>query len=102
MNTITIGNDQRLLLDADPQWITQEIQGRRKDGLSVCLVIRIQDGDLNLSLSTPSGAKGDGGGRAPNARERAVLDLWSDLGLNDADFSPGAVIAFLRKLRSLL
>ena len=99
MNTITIGNDQRLLSDADPQWITQQIQGRRKDGLSVCLVIQIQEGDLNISLSNPSGG---GGGRGPNARERAVLDLWSDSGLNDADFSPGAVISFLRRLRNLL
>jgi hypothetical protein len=102
MGTITIGSDQRTLDGADPQWITQEIQGRRKDGLSVCVVVRIQTEGLNLTLSTPWCAKGAGGGRSPNPRERAILDLWSELGLNEGDFSPGSVVAFLRRLRGLL
>lgn len=101
MSTIRIGTDERDLRDADPQWITQEIQGRRKDGQSVCVVIQIRTSDLSMTLATP-GCGGGGGGRLPNRREREVFDLWEELGLGEMGFDPGRVVAFVKRVSRYL
>jgi hypothetical protein len=98
MNTISIGNDSRPLEQADPEWITQQINGRRKDGLPVCVRVSIHTAELNLTYSTPTCASSGGGGRPPTAREREILDLWGKHGLNELDFAPGNVVAFVRQV----
>lgn len=103
MSTIRIGNDERPLDQADPQWITQEIHGRQRDGQRLCVRVSIKTEDLNIGLTTPAcGGGGGGGGRPPTQRERSVLDLWNELGLNRADFEPGAVVAFVQRVRKYL
>jgi hypothetical protein len=103
MNTISIGAESRTLEQADPDWITQQISGRRKDGQSVCVRVSIHTPELNLSCITPACASsGGGGGRPPTAREREILELWAKHGLNDGDFSPGNVVAFVRQVLRLL
>lgn len=102
MSVICIGADRCPLDEADPQWITQEIQGRRNDGQDVCVVVRVEVEGLNVTLSTPACAKGGGGGRAPTQRERVIFDLWREQGLDEPNFTPGAVIAFLKRLRNLM
>lgn len=97
MNTISIGNDTRQLDQADPEWITQGINQRRKDGLSVCVRVQIQTGDLRISFSTPTCGGGGGGGRLPTPKERELLDLWTKHGLNEQGFSPGGVVAFVKQ-----
>ena len=42
------------------------------------------------------------GGRQPTNREQAVLDLWHKHKLNDADFSPGGVVAFVKQVSQFL
>lgn len=101
MSTIRIGTDERDLRDADPQWITQEIQGRRKDGLRVCVVVQIRTADISMTLATP-GCGGAGGGRPPNRREREVFELWEELGLDEQGFEPGKVVAFVKRVIRLL
>lgn len=101
MNTISIGNDTRPLDQADPEWITQEIIQRRKDGLSVCVRIQIRTDDLGMTLSTPA-CGGGGGGRPPTSRERELLDLWNKHGLNEEGFSPGSVVAFVKQALRLI
>jgi hypothetical protein len=104
MNTISIGNESRPLEQADPEWITQQIQRRRQDAASVCVRVQINSSDLNISFATtPSCASsGGGGGRPPNAREREVLDLWAKHGLTDPQFSPGGVVAFVKQVLRLI
>jgi hypothetical protein len=103
MSTIKIGNDERELRDADPQWIAQEIKGRRKDGQAVCVTVRIDEPGATLSLCTPACrmSVGGGGGRAPNAREAAIFELWNKRGLNDGEVEPGEVIAFVQQVLRL-
>jgi len=101
MSTIRIGTDERDLRDADSQWITQEIQGRRRDGLAVCVVIQIRTADLSMTLATP-GCGGAGGGRLPNRREAEVLKLWEELGLGEPGFEPGSVVAFVKRVNRFL
>lgn len=102
MSSIRIGSDERNLEDADPHWITQEIQARRADGQAVCVIVNIVTDELNMRLSTPSCGGGGGGGRAPTAREKAIFDLWHERRLDEADFSPGNVVAFIKQLRNYL
>jgi hypothetical protein len=75
MVTVTIGSDSRSLQDADPRWVTQAVRGRRKDGQSVCVRVRIQQPGADVALHTLNCGSGFGGGRAPNAREQQILML---------------------------
>lgn len=103
MNTISIGSESRPLEQADAEWITQQINGRRKEGQPVCVRVVIHTAQLNLSYATPAfPSTGRGGGRPPTAREREILDLWAKHGLNEGDFAPGNVVAFVKQVLRLI
>lgn len=102
MIKVKIGESERDLSDATPQWINEQINRRRNDGVSVCVRVFINTDSLNIKLSTPtcgSGGGGGGGGRPPTRQEREVFALWDKLHLNTADFSGGNLVAFLKQLR---
>ena len=94
---VSIAGDERSLQDASPDWITQQVERRRRDGLRVCVTVTIKTGELDMRLSTPE-CGGGGGGRAPTTREAQVFNLWTKLHLNHPGWSPGNVIAFLRQV----
>ena len=100
MSTIEIGGETQDLCSFEEHWVNQQINRRRKDGLPVHVVVRIQTSGVDLRLSTP-GAGGGGGGvyRPPNQRESEIIDLWNHQRLNSADFSGGNLIAFLKQVR---
>jgi hypothetical protein len=87
--------------DAEEGWITQQIIGRRGAGERVCVTVGIHTSDVNAGLSTPGCAFG-GGSRQPNDDEARIIDLWDRRGLNDPNFAPGNLIAFLHQLARLL
>lgn len=99
--TVRIGGETRNLEEASESWINQQINRRRAEGQNVCAEVSISTSGLNLRLATPGCGSG-GGGRPPTANERAVLDLWSKLGLLSSDFTGGNLVAFLKQLRRLL
>jgi hypothetical protein len=94
---VSIAGDERSLQDASPDWITQQVERRRRDGLRVCVTVTIKTGELDMRLSTPE-CGGGGGGRAPTVREAQVFNFWTKLHLNQPGWSPGNVIAFLRQV----
>jgi hypothetical protein len=98
MITIRIAEEERQLDAVDEQWINQQINRRRADGQSVCVIVTVHKDDLDMVLSTPNCASG-GGGRPPRPREKEVFDLWNQRGLNDTDFTGGNLVAFLKQLR---
>ena len=102
MVTVTIGSDGRTGEEADPQWVTQEINRRRQDGQAVCVRVQIHEDGVAVALSTPDCSSRAGGGRPPNAKEQRIFDLWAQHRLNTNDFGPGELVAFLRQLRMLL
>lgn len=102
MVIVTIGSDSRAGEEADPQWVTQEINRRRQDGQAVCVRVQIHEDGVAVALSTPNCAGGGGGGRAPNAKEQRILDLWAQHRLTTNEFGTGELVAFLRQLRRLL
>lgn len=101
MITVTIAGESRENSNASESWITQSIVRRRRDNVPVCVKVSINLTGLNMLLSTPECTSGGGGGRAPNQNEREVFDLWNSLGLNNLDFPPGAVVAFLKRFRHI-
>ena len=102
MIIIRIGNDERELSSADGHWINQQINRRRDDGQTVCVRITIKEDDLDMVLSTPTCGASGGGGRPPHPREKEVFGLWNQRGLNNADFTGGNLVAFLKQLKRLL
>lgn len=100
MITVRIAEEERQLDAADEQWINQQINRRRADGQTVCVRVTVHKDDLDVVLSTPNCASG-GGGRPPRPREREVLDLWNQRGLNDTNFTGGNLVAFLKQLKRL-
>ena len=101
MITIKIGSSEQSYENADESWINQQINGRRRDGQSVCVRVVINNGSINMVLSTPNCATGGGGGRSPNLQEQRIFDLWDKHGLNKTDFHGGNLIAFLKQLRRI-
>jgi hypothetical protein len=104
MITIKIAEEERQLDTVDEQWINQQISRRRADGQSVCVRVTIQEGGLDMVLSTPNCGTSGGGGRPrpPRPQEKEVFDLWNQRGLNDADFTSGNLVAFLKQFKRLL
>lgn len=102
MSTIKITDVERQLDTADEQWINQQINRRRADGQFVCVRLTTHEGGLNIVLSTPNCATSGSGGRHPTPQENEVFDLWDQRGLNNADFTSGNLVAFLKQLKRLL
>jgi hypothetical protein len=100
--TITIGSSTRSIQEADESWINQNVNGRRRDGVAVCVQIRIQENGADLGLTTPGCPSGFGGGRSPNTLEQRIIDLWNERGLNASGFTGGNVVAFLHQLKKVL
>lgn len=106
MIRVQIGSAEQCLADdlrdLHEAWIVQQIQRRRRDGQSVCVRIFVHVGCINIVLSTPACPCYGGGGRPPSNTEREVFLCWSRLGLDRADFTAEAIVAFLCQLRSRL
>jgi hypothetical protein len=64
-STITIGSATKELKDADSAWIASQLNGRKHEG-PVCVRVRINTADVDISLS--SGGCAGGGGEAVDSR----------------------------------
>lgn len=95
--TVSIGNEQRNIEDADEQWIAQQIIERRKADKAVCVRVTVNKPHLNITLASADCPKGPGG-RRPNEDEAAVFEDWAKRGLDGSDFPPGQLIAFLKQV----
>jgi len=102
MIKIKIAEAERELDTIDESWINQQINRRRADGVTVCVQVVVKEGDVDMILATPTCAPSGGGNRPPRAREKMVFDLWNQRGLNDAHFTGGNLIAFLKQLKRIL
>jgi len=100
MITLKIGEEEREIGAIDEQWIAQQINQRREAGENVCVRVTIRQNNLNVSLATPTCPSG-GGGRAPRPEEEELLNLWNARHLNEASFTAGNLIAFLKQASRL-
>jgi hypothetical protein len=89
--------------DIEESWINRQISGLRGDHHPVCVRVTVNEGPLNLMLTTPDCAgSGGGGGRPPNAKEAETFALWERVGLNKSEFSGGNLVAFFKQLRQFI
>lgn len=102
MSTVKIGSSEQPLENADESWINNQINGRRRDGETVCVLVRLKEDPVDLILSTPNCGGGGGGSRLPNAQEERIIELWNKHGLNQREFQGGNLVAFLKQLRRIL
>lgn len=101
MSTVKIGTDERPLDNATPQWINQQINNRRDDGESVCVIVRLRDPYPELNLATPTcGGGGAGQTKQYSDRESAILALWRE-GMGQTGFTGGDLVAFLARLKTV-
>ncbi len=95
---VQIGTSERDINDIEPNWVNEQINRRKKDGVPICVRISIKQEDINISLATNDCPRGARGGRPPSKREKEILDLWDKLHLNEEFFSSGNLIAFLKQI----
>jgi len=96
--SVRIGGETRELDAASENWINDQLKRRRSGGQDVCVQVGVHAGDIQLSLTTPGCGGGLGGGRQANSRELDIIELWNRLHLNQATFTGGNLIAFLKQL----
>ncbi len=101
MVDVKIGESELGWDQVDESWVTQQINRRRAAGEVVCVRVRIAAPPLQMALATPTCAS-SGGGRAPNADERRIFDLWAQHRLDTIEFTGGNLLAFLRQLKRRL
>lgn len=100
MIRVRIGDSERELPTISENWINQQINRRKADGLSICVRVIIKDEQLNMSLSSAGCPQTATGGRSPTRYEKEIFDLWEKRGLNREDFHGGNLIAFLKQLKA--
>ena len=102
MITVKIGALEQDLENADPNWINQQINGLRRDGHTVCVIVKIHEDPIHMTLSTPTCPSMGGGGRPPNSLEQKIFDLWRKHHLDQIDIKTGFVVSFLNELRRVV
>lgn len=79
-------------------WLHQQIDGRRRAGEPVCVVISAHTDSVNITLATPDCGSGPGGNRPPNQTESEIFARWHGLVLDKGNFTAGNLWAFLQYL----
>ena len=100
--TLTVGTESRSLDSWNEAEIVQAINRQRRDGQVVCVRLHLTESCADIRLATPQCAGGGAGGRAPTECERRLFDLWKKHHLNQADYSPGDLVSFLKQAPHLL
>jgi len=54
MIRIRIGETEKNLENVEENWINQQINRRRADGISVCVRVIVKNLDIDMVLSTPT------------------------------------------------
>lgn len=101
MIQVTIGGTTVPFEQASEGWINRTMAEPLSRGEQPCVRVTIDISGANFSLSTQGCGPGGASNWRPNAKEQEIIDLWEAQHLGSARVTPGAVIAFLHKLRRL-
>ena len=88
--------------DLDESWVNQQINRRRQEQYPVCVQVTIKTETEQLAFATADCARMGSGSRALTPQEQKIVDLWCETGMMKADFHGGNLIAFLKRLSSIL
>jgi hypothetical protein len=96
---VHIGGQSRSGGEITPKWITEQINTQKQGG-PVCVRVELTGPLDNLNFATPP-CGGFGGGRVWTEPEQRLIDLWRRHRLDQVDFPPGGVVAFLQQVGRL-
>jgi hypothetical protein len=102
MSKIQIGASEHKFCDVSESWIHEHVNERRKDGHPVCAIVTINTDSVNVLLSTPSCSHSQGGYRRPNEKEAEIVKLWQNEHLNEANWTAGCLVDFVKKTHRLV
>ena len=102
MITITIGDAERPLWEATPEWINQQVNRRLTDNASVCIRVRIAEGGATMVLTSEGCPQGSANYRGPNQLEQRIFELWNRHHLNSSHVNGGQLVSFLEQLERLI
>lgn len=105
MIRLKIGTETRDIsskFDIDESWINQQINRRCADGMTVCVQVIFDDGDVHLALATPACGGSVGSARSLTKAEWDLVDKWKSRNMDTSEFTGGNLIAFLKQLEYLL
>src|SRR5690349_21811352 len=95
--TVTIGSEIHSNDAITAGWIQGAMRELQRRDEPVCATVRVEGGDLNLTVFVGSCRPASGGGgRPPNAAEGEVFALQRKLHLDGPTFSPGELEAFVK------
>jgi hypothetical protein len=97
MKRIRIGETERDLDGAPPNWIREHVDDLRRQGKPVCVEIKLRFGSVDMILATAA-CGGGRGTKEANRQEKKIYDLWIRKGLNEDDFDVRELIEFAERL----
>jgi hypothetical protein len=99
MVRINIDGTDRALSEVTPTWIKDRIEQARAAGLPVCVRVTLITSGADVAFATAGCPSTGGGWRAPNPKEKHLLDLWTRLGLDQLNFSIDKLLRFLGDIK---
>ncbi|MDR5859934.1 hypothetical protein FZZ93_08920 [Halomonas eurihalina] len=97
MIKVKVNDMEREWSEINPNWIHDQIKGRQQAGQSVCVIVKIRSGDVNVLLSAGDCPSSTGGGGSPNVHEQEVFDFWERVGMKKDPINSGNLVAFLKQ-----
>jgi len=100
---IKIGESERDLDSADPQWVNEQVRGyERSHGSLPCVRVTVDQAQAHITLISANCPRSGGGGVPQwNRPESEVLDLWKRLHLDGSTWTHGNLVAFVQQLGRL-
>lgn len=98
MITFKINGTEYVAGDVTEETLNGEILGRRREGLPVCVVARVEMRSVNVTLSAGQCGPSHGGGRPPTAEERQVFEAWNRTVKDRSEFNGNDLIAFVKSI----
>lgn len=94
-----IDGERRVDNDITEPWITQQYRNARESGHFPCVKVQIDTADCKLNFATASCGPRGGGGRELTKEEQRMVLIWEQSGLTEAEFPPGHIVSFLKRIQ---
>ena len=101
MIKIKIGTSEANYKQINSDWVTQQIEKRKREGKSFWVEVIIEKGDVNINFSTPGRNSSRGVQRPLTFEERRIQKLWKKYNLDRKDFSIPDLLYFLSEIENL-
>lgn len=98
MIEIEINGQKYDALAVNEGFLIEQICRRQDDGSSVCILVRIKQSGIDLTLSCGNCGGGGGGTRSLTIDEQETLKLWNNLGCGGSEINPGKLVAFIKQI----